>query len=63
MRFNGKTLNFKEENKMIKAIKDYNDMVYKPQIMWIKKHPIAYIVLSVTVAAATYLYMSKINDY
>lgn len=48
---------------MIKAIKDYNDMVYKPQIMWIKKHPIAYIVLSVTVAAATYLYMSKINDY
>lgn len=44
-------------NTMITAIKDYNNMIIKPQIAWIKKHWVAYLVFTGTVYAVTYLWV------
>ena len=44
-------------NIMITAIKDYNSMIIKPQIAWIKKHWVAYLVFTGTVYAVTYLWV------
>ena len=44
---------------MITAIKDYNSMIIKPQIAWIKKHWVAYLVFTGTVYAVTCLWYIK----
>lgn len=46
-------------NIMITAIKDYNSMIIKPQIAWIKKHWVAYLVFTGTVYAVTCLWYIK----
>ena len=44
---------------MITAIKDYNSMIIEPQIAWIKKHWVTYLVFTGTVYAVTYLWYTK----
>lgn len=63
--FYGKINKFQEGTIMMRALKDYNEMVWRPSWKWMKKHWKGYSVLLVISMIVPYLwfYWSDITEY